>query len=82
MADSGTAEIGQTVKFGYFSQENEMLPENERVIDYIKDIAEFVRTKDGYVSASQMLERFLFEPEKQYTVISKLSGGKAADYTF
>lgn len=75
-ADSGTVEIGQTVKFGYFSQENEMLPENERVIDYIKDIAEFVRTKDGYVSASQMLERFLFEPEKQYTVISKLSGGE------
>lgn len=75
-ADSGTVKIGQTVKFGYFSQENEMLPENERVIDYIKDIAEFVRTKDGYVSASQMLERFLFEPEKQYTVISKLSGGE------
>jgi ATP-binding cassette subfamily F protein uup len=74
--DSGTIEIGQTVKLGYFSQENEAMDENQKVIDYIKDVAEFVKTKDGYVSASQMLERFLFPGSVQHTMISKLSGGE------
>ena len=58
--DSGTIEIGQTVKIGYFSQENEAMDENLKVIDYIRNVAEYVQTKDGSISASQMLERFLF----------------------
>ncbi|MDO4324893.1 MAG: ABC-F family ATP-binding cassette domain-containing protein [bacterium] len=74
--DSGNIEVGQTVKMGYFSQENEAMDENLKVIDYIKNAAEYVRTKDGSISASQMLERFLFPPSVQYTQISKLSGGE------
>ena len=74
--DSGTIEIGQTVKIGYFSQENEAMDENLKVIDYIRNVAEYVQTKDGSISASQMLERFLFPPSVQYTVIEKLSGGE------
>ena len=74
--DSGTVEIGQTVKIGYFSQENEDMDTSCRVIDYIRNVAEYVKTKDGSISASQMLERFLFPPSVQYTVIEKLSGGE------
>ena len=74
--DSGTVEIGQTVKMGYFSQENEATDESLKVIDYIKNAAEYVKTKDGSISASQMLERFLFPSHIQYTAISKLSGGE------
>ena len=74
--DSGTIEIGQTVKMGYFSQENEDMDTSLKVIDYIKNVAEYVQTKDGSISASQMLERFLFPPSVQYTVIGKLSGGE------
>lgn len=74
--DSGTIEIGQTVKMGYFSQENEAMDESLKVIDYIKNIAEYVQTKDGSVSASQMLERFLFPSSVQYTEINRLSGGE------
>ena len=74
--DSGEIEIGQTVKLGYFSQDNEAMDNDLRVIDYIKNVAEYVRTPDGSVSASQMLERFLFPPSVQYTVIGKLSGGE------
>lgn len=74
--DSGTIEIGQTVKLGYFSQENEDMDTSLKVIDYIKNVAEHVKTKDGSISASQMLERFLFPPSVQYTVIEKLSGGE------
>lgn len=74
--DSGEIEVGQTVKMGYFSQENEAMDESLKVIDYIKNAAEYVRTKDGSISASQMLERFLFPPSVQYTQISKLSGGE------
>ena len=74
--DSGTVEIGQTVRLGYFSQENEDMDVNLRVIDYIRNVAEYVKTKDGSISASQMLERFLFPPSVQYTVIGKLSGGE------
>ena len=78
--DSGEIEIGQTVKLGYFSQENEAMDNDLRVIDYIKNVAEYVRTPDGSVSASQMLERFLFPPSVQYTVIGKLSGGEKRLY--
>ena len=74
--DGGTIEIGQTVKLAYFSQENEDMDENLKVIDYIRNVAEYVKTKDGSISASQMLERFLFPPSVQYTVISRLSGGE------
>lgn len=74
--DAGTIDIGQTVKMGYFSQENEAMDETMKVIDYIRDAGEYVKTKDGSISASQMLERFLFPSSVQYTVISKLSGGE------
>ncbi len=74
--DSGSIEIGQTIKIGYFGQENEILREEERVIDFIKESAEFVRTADGLISASAMCERFLFDSEMQYSLIEKLSGGE------
>ena len=73
--DSGEVEIGQTIKIGYFGQEVDIEPEL-RVIDYVKEAAEFVRTADGLVSASAMLERFLFPPEQQYSPVGKLSGGE------
>ncbi|WP_294144685.1 ABC-F family ATP-binding cassette domain-containing protein [uncultured Clostridium sp.] len=74
--DSGETVIGQTVKMGYFSQENEDMDESLKVIDYIKNVAEYVKTPEGSVSASQMLERFLFPSSVQYTPIGKLSGGE------
>lgn len=74
--DCGSVEIGQTVKIGYFSQENEHLPQDIRVIDYIKDTAEFVKTVDGVISATQMLNRFLFDSTLQYQMINRLSGGE------
>lgn len=74
--DSGEVEIGDTIQIGYFAQEAEEMDTNQRAIDYIKDIAEYVPTKDGRITASQMLERFLFDGNLQYTPISKLSGGE------
>lgn len=74
--DTGSVEIGQTVKIGYFSQENEYLPEDMKVIDYIRDTAEFVQTEEGPVSAVKMLERFLFNSTLQYQMIGRLSGGE------
>lgn len=82
--DSGSVNIGQTIKIGYYTQELENNKEagiaymnpDDRVIDYIKNTAEFVRTEKGLVSASVMLERFLFEPSQQYSKIEKLSGGE------
>lgn len=74
--DSGSIEIGQTVRIGYFAQEDEALPENEKVIDYIKEIGEYIRTPEGLVSASQLLERFLFTGAVQHNLIAKLSGGE------
>ena len=74
--DTGSVEIGQTIKIGYFGQENEALDEKKRVLDYIKDVAEFIRTPDGLVSATMMCERFLFTPDMQYAPIAKLSGGE------
>ncbi len=74
--DSGNIDIGVTVKIGYFSQENEALDENKRVIDYIRDTAEFIPTKDGVITASQMCEKFLFDGDLQYSQIAKLSGGE------
>ncbi|QNM05192.1 ABC-F family ATP-binding cassette domain-containing protein [Qiania dongpingensis] len=74
--DEGELVVGQTVKLGYFSQENEYMDLSLRVIDYIRNVAEYVPTADGSISASQMLERFLFPPDIQYTVIERLSGGE------
>lgn len=76
LPDSGEIEIGDTVKIGYFAQEEQDMDVNQRVIDYIKEIAEYITTKEGKVSASQMLERFLFTPDMQYAPIGKLSGGE------
>ncbi|MGN0248018.1 MAG: ABC-F family ATP-binding cassette domain-containing protein [Lachnospiraceae bacterium] len=76
--DSGFVEIGQTVRIGYFAQEigeKEMKPQ-QRVIDYIKDVAEYVETNDGKITATRLLEKFLFEGEDQYGPIGKLSGGQ------
>lgn len=73
-ADTGEVIIGETVKLGYFSQNNEALDESKRAIDYIKSISEVVKTKNGTISASQMLENFLFS--EPYIPISKLSGGE------
>ena len=76
-SDSGTVKIGETVKIGYFAQQNEVFDDNQRVIDYIKDFGERVYTADlEEITASQMLERFLFFKEEQYKPISKCSGGE------
>jgi ABC transport system ATP-binding/permease protein len=79
--DAGQVEVGSTIHFGYFDQHSDDLEDakyaNQRVIDYLKDVAELVKTKDGSViTASQMLERFLFTPNQQYAPIGKLSGGE------
>ena len=76
-ADSGEVEVGQTVKMGYYTQENDDMDENKRMIEYIKETAEVIRTLEGKViSASQMLERFLFPVHTHGTPIRKLSGGE------
>ena len=74
--DSGTVEIGQTVKIGYFTQEGRDLDPNQRVFDCISEIGSQVTTSEGTLAASQMLGRFLFPPEVQYRQIGKLSGGE------
>ena len=76
--DSGKLEIGQTVKIGYYAQElgEELMKPGQRVIDYIRDVAEYVETPEGKVSAARMLERFLFAGEDQYGLLGKLSGGE------
>lgn len=76
--DRGCLEIGQTVKIGYFAQEigSDIMNPAQRVIDHIRDVAEYVETPDGKVTAARMLERFLFEGEDQYGLIGKLSGGE------
>ena len=82
--DEGTVTVGQTVKIGYYTQEIAQdrsagvayMDPSMRVIDYIKETAEYVQTDEGRVSASRMLERFLFPPEEQYNFIGKLSGGE------
>jgi ABC transport system ATP-binding/permease protein len=77
--DAGTVEIGSTIHFGYFDQHSDdlSLKPEQRVIDYLKDVAELIKTADGeIITASQMLERFLFNPNQQYAPIEKLSGGE------
>ncbi len=74
--DSGTIDIGQTIRIGYFSQENEYMDASMKVIDYVKEVGEYVTTSDGKITASQMLERFLFDGAMQWSEIEKLSGGE------
>ncbi|MFU0827767.1 MAG: ABC transporter ATP-binding protein [Lachnoclostridium sp.] len=74
--DEGRVIVGDTIKIGYFSQENEYMDQNLKVIDYIRNVAEYINTSEGMASASQMLERFLFTGAMQYTTISRLSGGE------
>lgn len=74
--DLGSIEVGETVKIGYFAQEEQDMDDRQRVIDYVKDIGEYITTSDGKLSASQLLERFLFTPDMQYAPIGKLSGGE------
>ena len=74
--DSGSVEIGETIRIGYFAQEEHHMDDSQRVIDYVKDIAEYITTTDGKISASALLERFLFTPDMQYAPIGKLSGGE------
>lgn len=74
--DSGKMEVGQTIRLGYFSQENEYMDPSVRVIDYIKEVGEYITTAEGRVTASRMLERFLFDGAMQWSKIEKLSGGE------
>ena len=74
--DTGTVEIGDTVKIGYYTQECKNMDEHQRVIDYIKDGAEWIETINGKLSAAQMLETFLFRGDMQWNYINKLSGGE------
>lgn len=75
--DEGEISVGETVKIGYYTQGDEELPGDKRIIDYIKEAAEVLRTKDGrLITAEQLLERFLFSRKEQYTYIRSLSGGQ------
>ena len=74
--DSGEVELGDTIRIGYFAQEVTDMDGKQRVIDYIRDVAEYVPASEGRITASQMLERFLFDAAMQYTPIEKLSGGE------
>lgn len=74
--DDGSIDIGATVRIGYFSQENEYMDESLKVIEYVREGAEYIETSDGKISASQMLERFLFDGTAQWSLISRLSGGE------
>ncbi len=74
--DSGDVTVGQTIKIGYYSQEIVWMDDTERVIDFIRETGEYIPTVDGRLSASAMLERFLFTPDQQYSPIGKLSGGE------
>lgn len=74
--DSGEIIIGDTIRLGYFAQHNVDMDAHQRVIDYIREVADYVPTKDGKISASQLLERFLFDSNLQYTPLGKLSGGE------
>ena len=74
--DQGSVEVGETIRIGYFAQEEQEMDDRQRIIDYVKDIAEYINTREGRISASAMLERFLFTPDMQYAPVSRLSGGE------
>ena len=72
----GTVTIGDTIRIGYFSQDSRKMDENMRVIDYVKEVGEYITTTEGKITAAMMLERFLFDGNMQYSLIGKLSGGE------
>ena len=72
----GTVTIGDTIQIGYFSQDSRKMDENMRVIDYVKEVGEYITTTEGKITAAMMLERFLFDGNMQYSLIGKLSGGE------
>lgn len=74
--DAGTVEIGETIRIGYFSQDNSHMEESMKAIEYVREVAEFIQTPDGKISASALMERFLFDGTMQWTPIGKLSGGE------
>ena len=74
--DRGEIERGETVRIGYFSQENPVMPPETRVIDYVKEIGNYIETPEGTLTATQLLDKFLFPGDIQYSPISKLSGGE------
>ena len=74
--DGGDVTIGQTIRIGYFSQESEDMDDSLTAIDYIKEVGEYIKTSDGRITASQMMERFLFDGTMQWSKIEKLSGGE------
>lgn len=76
LPDSGTVEIGETVKIGYFAQDNVHMDEDMRAIDYVREVAEYIPTNDGKITASALMERFLFDGSLQWSKIGKLSGGE------
>lgn len=76
LPDTGTIEIGETIKIGYFSQDNSHMEESMKAIEYVREVAEYIQTADGPISASALMERFLFDGTMQWTPIGKLSGGE------
>ena len=74
--DAGVIQVGETIRIGYFPQEEQKIDGRQRVIDYVKEIGEYIVTTEGRISASQLLERFLFTPDMQYSPVEKLSGGE------
>ena len=76
LADTGSIEVGETVRVGYFKQEDKILDSNTRIIDYVKEFGETIETTDGLLTASQLLENFMFNKTTQYMPISTLSGGE------
>lgn len=74
--DSGTITIGETANIGYFKQEDEIFQSNKKILDYLKTFGEYMKTKDGTISASQLLENYMFSPDVQQMPLSVLSGGE------
>lgn len=76
LPDAGNVEIGETIRIGYFSQDNSHMEESMKAIEYVREVAEYINTGDGKISASMLMERFLFDGTMQWTPIGKLSGGE------
>lgn len=74
--DAGTIEIGETIRIGYFAQDNVHMDEEMRAIDYVREVGEYIETPDGRITASSLMERFLFDGTMQWSKIGKLSGGE------
>ena len=74
--DTGSVELGETIRIGYFSQDNSHMEENIRAIDYVREAGDYVDTGEGKISAAMLMERFLFDGNMQWTPVGKLSGGE------